>query len=60
MTLPSTKTQCDGLITVHTEDGPEVSACLGPCCTGRRVVRARIATTGDPFLGAATADPEAF
>lgn len=49
-----------GLETIRTEDGPITFACNCPYCTGRTQVKARIARTGDAFLGAATADDEEF
>lgn len=48
----------DGLVTVPSEDGPVDYACTGECCKQDSEVvgpgvRARIARTGDVFLGAA-------
>lgn len=49
-----------GLETIRTEDGPITFACTCDYCTGRERTAERIAATGDPFLGAASADDEAF
>lgn len=59
-TLPSTRPTCDGTVIIPTADGPDVSACTkrGCTCKARRAVAERIARTGDPFLGAATAADE--
>ena len=59
-TSPAPTGCVDGLVMVPGLDGElEPSACLGKCCESRRQVNARIARTGDVFLGAgAPADEE--
>ena len=49
-------TPCTAIEVIPTADGPYVAACLCEVCRGREQVKARIARTGDVFLGAATAD----
>jgi len=51
---------CTGIEVIPTADGPEVTACTrrGCTCKARTQVKARIARTGDVFLGAANNDDE--
>lgn len=53
---------CTGIEVIPTEDGPDVTACTrrGCTCKARTQVKARIARSGDVFLGAATATDEEF
>lgn len=53
-------TTCTGIEGIPSEDGPIKYACTCEICRGRHQVKARIARTGDVFLGAATADDEEF
>jgi hypothetical protein len=57
-TLPSALTTCSGIEVIPTEDGPLKLACTCDYCTGRRRTAKRIATSGDPFLGAAVVDED--